>query len=81
MAAWTVQRLLVALTDLGTRKFYLLAAAVSLLTYAPYLALNPPASRQLGPALGRAMLMAITFGVTTEAVRRGPIGSVSPVTA
>ena len=25
--------------------------------------------------------MAITFGVTTEAIRRGPLGAVSPVTA
>ena len=34
LVAWTVQRLLskVALTSLGTRKFYLLSAAVSLLT-------------------------------------------------
>jgi drug/metabolite transporter (DMT)-like permease len=25
--------------------------------------------------------MAITFGVTTEAIRRGPLGAVSPITA
>lgn len=37
LAVWAVQRLLgkVALADLGTGKFYLLSAVVSLLTYAP----------------------------------------------
>jgi hypothetical protein len=24
--------------------------------------------------------MAITFGITTEAIRRGPLGAVSPIT-
>ncbi|MHB8613623.1 MAG: DMT family transporter [Candidatus Dormibacteraceae bacterium] len=81
--AWTVQRLLskLALTSLGTRKFYLLSAAVSLLTYTPYLLLRPPAVSALLPAFGLACLMAVTFGVTTEAIRRGPLGSVSPLTA
>jgi uncharacterized membrane protein len=69
------------LTDLGTRKFYLLSAIVSLLTYAPYLVLRPPARSELLPAFGLACLMAVTFGVTTEAIRRGPLGAVSPITA
>ncbi len=83
LIAWSIQRLLskVALTTLGTRKFYLLSAVVSLLVYAPYLLLRPPALVQLLPAFGLACLMAVTFGVTTEAIRRGPLGSVSPVTA
>ena len=82
LIAWTVQRVLgkVALTTLGTNKFYLLSAAVSLLTYTPYLLLRPPAPPQLLPAFGLACLMAITFGVTTEAIRRGPLGAVSPIT-
>ena len=71
----------VALQDLGTGKFYLLSAVVSLLTYGPYLALRPPAMSELLPALGLACLMAVTFGVTTEAIRRGPLGAVSPITA
>ncbi len=71
----------VALQDLGTGKFYLLSAIVSLLTYAPYLALRPPARSELLPAFGLAFLMAVTFGVTTEAIRRGPLGTVSPITA
>jgi len=83
LVAWSVQRLLskVALTTLGTRKFYLLSAVVSLLVYTPYLLLRPPAPAELIPAFGLACLMAITFGVTTEAIRRGPLGAVSPVTA
>jgi len=36
---------------------------------------------RLIPALGLACLMAVTFWVTTEAIRRGPLGVVSPVTA
>jgi len=80
--AWAVQRLLgkVALTTLGTSKFYLLSAAVSLVTYTPYILLHPPPLPSLPPAFGLACLMAITFGVTTEAIRRGPLGAVSPIT-
>ncbi len=83
LAAWSVQRLLskLALGDLGTRKFYLLSAVVSLATYSPYLLLRPPAATELLPAFGLACLMAVTFGVTTEAIRRGPLGAVSPITA
>jgi uncharacterized membrane protein len=82
LVAWSVQRLLgkVALTTLGTGKFYLLSAAVSLLTYTPYLLLHPPTPPSLVPAFGLACLMAVTFGVTTEAIRRGPLGAVSPIT-
>ena len=82
VVAWSVQRLLgkVALTTLGTGKFYLLSAAVSLLTYTPYLLLHPPTPPSLVPAFGLACLMAVTFGVTTEAIRRGPLGAVSPIT-
>ncbi len=83
LCAWSVQRLLakVALAKLGTGKFYLLSAIVSLLTYTPYLVLHPPATRELIPAFGLSCLMAATFGVTTEAIRRGPLGLVSPITA
>ena len=83
LVAWSIQRLLskVALTTLGTRKFYLLSAVVSLLVYTPYLVFRPPARSELLPAFGLACLMAVTFGVTTEAIRRGPLGAVSPITA
>jgi drug/metabolite transporter (DMT)-like permease len=81
LLAWAFQRLLskTALADLGTRKFYLLSAAVSLLTYLPYLLLRPPTLAELPPAFGLACLMAVTFGVTTEAIRRGQLGTVSPI--
>lgn len=67
LVVWAVQRLLskVALQDLGTEQFYLPSAAVSLLTYAPYLALRPLARSELLPAFGLACFMAVTFGVTT----------------
>ena len=83
LVAWSVQRLLskVALTTLGTRKFYLLSAVVSLVVYTPYLVWRPPAVEALLPAFGLACLMAVTFGITTEAIRRGPLGAVSPLTA
>ncbi len=83
LAAWAVQRLLskVALATLGTRKFYLLSASVSLVVYLPYLIWRPPPVGELPPAFGLACLMAVTFGVTTEAIRRGPLGAVSPITA
>lgn len=83
LVAWSVQRLLskVALATLGTPKFYLLSAVVSLVVYTPYLIWRPPAVAELLPAFGLACLMAVTFGVTTEAIRRGPLGAVSPVTA
>jgi drug/metabolite transporter (DMT)-like permease len=82
LVAWAVQRLLgkVALTSLGTSKFYLLSAAVSLVAYTPYILLRPPPLPSLLPAFALACLMAITFGVTTEAIRRGPLGAVSPIT-
>lgn len=82
LGAWSVQRLLskVALSTLGASKFYLLSAAVTLVTYTPYLIVHPPSPAQLLPALSLACLMAITFGVTTEAIRRGPLGAVSPIT-
>src|SRR5919204_4074392 len=83
LIAWTIQRLLskIALASLGTRKFYLLSAVVSLVVYTPYVLVRPPAWQDLLPALGLACLMAITFGITTEAIRRGPLGAVSPITA
>jgi drug/metabolite transporter (DMT)-like permease len=83
LVAWSGQRLLskIALQTLTTAKFYLLSAAVSLIVYAPYLVARPPAARELLPALGLSCLMAITFWVTTEAIRRGSLGVVSPVTA
>ena len=83
LMAWTGQRLLskVALASLGTEKFYLLSAVVSLFTYTPYLLVRPPVASELLPAFGLACLMAITFGVTTVAIRRGPLGAVSPLTA
>lgn len=83
IVAWSGQRLLskVALTSLGVEKFYLLSAVVSLITYTPYILLRPPTAKELVPAFGLGCLMAVAFGVTTVAIRRGPLGAVSPLTA
>ena len=56
LVAWSVQRLLskVALTTLGTRKFYLLSAVVSLVVYTPYLVWRPPAAEFGRPQISGA---------------------------
>ncbi|GAC1334032.1 MAG: hypothetical protein NVSMB17_15210 [Candidatus Dormibacteria bacterium] len=83
LGLWSVQRVVskVVLRSLGTRKFYLISAVVSLVVYIPYALLNPPRGAAIPGALGLACLMAVTFGVTTEAIRRGPLGVVSPLTS
>src|SRR6059036_3557667 len=48
--------------------------------YLPTLAFDPPPASAFPPALGLSLMMAVTFGVTTEAIRRGPVGRVSPIT-
>ena len=79
---WSVQRAVskMALLELSTPQFYLLSAVVSLPIYVPVLAFDPPSLSALPPALGLSALMAVTFGVTTEAIRRGPLERVSPIT-
>ncbi len=66
LIAWAVQRLLgkVALTTLGTSKFYLLSAAVSLLTYTPYILLRPPALPSLLPAFGLKQFVAAPLALS-----------------
>jgi drug/metabolite transporter (DMT)-like permease len=82
LVVWSVQRAVskMALIELSTPQFYLLSAVVSLPIYVPVLVFDPPPLSALPPALGLSALMAITFGVTMEAIRRGPVGRVSPVT-
>lgn len=60
------------LADLGTRKLYLLSALISLLAYSPYLAFKPPGPGELLAAFALACLMAVTFGITSQAIQRGP---------
>ncbi|MGH7425976.1 MAG: EamA family transporter [Candidatus Methylomirabilales bacterium] len=83
LVIWAVQRVVskAALSRLTTRKFYLLNAAISFVVYLPYVLYNPPAAARLPGALGLSVLMAATFWVTTEALRRGPLGRVSPLTS
>lgn len=83
LVVWAIQRLAykVALGRLSTSKVYLLNAAVSFAVYLPWVILHPPRSAALPGALGLSVFMAATFWVTIEALRRGPLGRVSPLTA
>jgi uncharacterized membrane protein len=82
LVAWSVQRTVskAALAELSTPQFYLLSAIVSVSIYLPVVAFDPPPLSAVPPAIGVAALTALTFWVTTEAIRRGPIGRVSPIT-
>lgn len=82
LVVWSIQRVLtkVALSTLTTPQFYLLTASLSLPVYLPMLFLDPSPASAFVPALGVSAFMAVAFGVTTEALRRGPVGKVSPIT-
>lgn len=82
LVVWSVQRVVTkaALSTLSTPQFYLLSASLSLPVYVPMLFLDPSPVSAFVPALGVSAFMAIGFGVTTEALRRGPVGKVSPIT-
>jgi O-acetylserine/cysteine efflux transporter len=82
LVVWSIQRVLTkaALSTLTTPQFYLLTASLSLPVYLPMLILDPSPASAFVPALGVSLFMAVAFGVTTEALRRGPIGKVSPIT-
>jgi drug/metabolite transporter (DMT)-like permease len=83
LITWSVQRVVTkaALLRWSTARFYRWNAIVSLIVYAPFAVLVPPRTEVLAGALGLSALMALTFGVTTEATRRGPVGVVAPLTA
>ena len=82
LVVWSVQRAVskAVLARLTTPQFYLLSAVVALPVYLPILVFDPPPASAFPPALGLSLMMAATFGVTTEAIRRGPVGRVSPIT-
>ena len=83
LVVWSVQRVVtkVALVRWSTARFYRWNALVSLAVYLPFAIVVPPQSEALAGAFGLSLLMALTFGVTTEATRRGPVGIVAPLTA
>lgn len=82
LVVWSIQRVVskMALATLSTPQFYLLSAIVSLPIYLPVLAFDPPPLSAVPGAIGVACLTGLTFWVTTEAIRRGPLGRVSPIT-
>ena len=83
LGVWSAQRLVtkLALLTWSTARFYRWNAIVSLLIYAPFALAVPPDSSGLPGAVALSLLMALTFWVTTEAIRRGPLGAVAPLTA
>lgn len=83
LVTWSVQRLVtkIALLKWSTARFYRWNAIVSLLVYIPFAVAVPPDPSELAGAIVLSLLMAITFWVTTEATRRGPLGAVAPLTA
>lgn len=83
LATWSVQRVVTkaALVRWSTARFYRWNALVSLAVYVPFALLVPPRLDVLAGALGLSLLMALTFWVTTEATRRGPVSVVAPLTA
>jgi uncharacterized membrane protein len=83
LVVWSVQRVVtkVALIRWSTARFYRLNAILSLAVYAVFAIAVPPELGGVVGALGLSLLMAVTFWVTTEATRRGPVGLVAPLTA
>lgn len=83
LLTWSVQRVVTkaALVRWSTARFYRWNAVLSLLVYVPFAVVAPPEVAGLPGAFGLSLLMALTFWVTTEATRRGPVGVVAPLTA
>lgn len=82
LIVWSVQRVVskMALGTVSTPQFYSLSAVIALPIYLPVLAFDPPPLSAFPGAIGVSVLMALTFWVTTEAIRLGPVGRVSPIT-
>jgi transporter family protein len=83
LAVWSLQRVVTktALVRWSTPYFYRLNAALSLVIYVPFALFRPPDVAGLPGAFALSLLMALTFWVTTEATRRGPVGLVAPLTS
>jgi uncharacterized membrane protein len=83
LVIWSAQRVLtkVALVRWSTARFYRWTAICSLVVYLPFAVVAPSEASAVPGALGLSVLTALTFWVTTEATRRGPVSAVAPLTA
>src|SRR5207245_11007933 len=83
LVVWSIQRVVtkVALIRWSTARFYRLNAVLSLGVYAVFAFAVPPDPGGVLGAVGLSLVMAMTFWVTTEATRRGPVGLRPPRTA
>jgi drug/metabolite transporter (DMT)-like permease len=83
LLVWSAQRVItkVALVRWSTARFYRWTAVCSILVYVPFAFFAPPDPSVLLGALGLSLLMALTFWLTTEATRLGPLSLVAPLTA
>lgn len=79
-AIWSIQRA-VAKASLGTlsaTQYALLSSAIALPVYLPLLWLDPPPAGAFPGAIAVSAVSVVAFLTTTEALKRGPVGRVSP---
>lgn len=79
-AIWSIQRA-VAKASLGTlsaTQYALLSSAIALPVYLPLLWLDPPPAGAFAGAIAVSAVSVVAFLTTTEALKRGPVGRVSP---
>jgi drug/metabolite transporter (DMT)-like permease len=79
-AVWSVQRVIgkAALRTLSATQYALLSSALAIPVYLPLLWLDPPPVRAFPGAIAVSAVSVVAFLITTEALKRGPVGRVSP---
>lgn len=79
-AVWSVQRVVAkaALRSLSATQYALLSSAIALPVYLPLLWLDPSPARAFPGAVAVSIVSVVAFLTTTEALKRGPVGRVSP---
>ena len=77
---WSVQRVVakVALRTLSATQYALLSSTIALPVYLLFLWLDPPPMGAFPGAIAVSIVSVVAFLSTTEALKRGPVGRVSP---